>query len=772
MNKSQILVTVTSMNSESLKNLLSSFQKSDISNKVQITFMVFMNTLNYQKPILKIFDKEIIYLPLSSNKYLNISKARTFLQKEVFEHCKQNNIEPIVWLLDEDMEVDQRINEYLPRLYTYKNRYDVLIGSIEGDSPNASFSGINVQLLDLIHNLKYLDTLDDNELFPNHEKHNKRLREKYPDYYYDLSSKHREHLEEFFYIIPLHSKEKVSEVRDRIYASLENIISGQNIFRPIVQEKISDYEDTLLRGGNTFVLNLETLRVKNPTIKVNNQTLRRSDMLWALINKEFLRHKIVKTDFVVLHNRNYDSKEELSIEKTVAENGGSIVFNALRQYYEYREKRDFSVVLGKQIMRKKEAIEKNFFMIKKHIEQLKRFKNPHLTTFIKNLETFYNQKNIDKISKSMESLNVANQDIFNQFISYKPLILGSAIIETLDNDFIQYDIGNDDIKIITKIPLEEIKKNNPFVRIHSSCANSEVFGAVDCDCAEQLKESMEYISNIDNGILFYITQEGRGHGYGNKISIVNKMQTKNIDTYEACNLLGLEDDIRDYGEVAKILNTLDIHSVEIASNNPRKIESLEKEGIRVNVKKQKLITFYTHENIDYLGSKQKKGKHKNLLLDKDFLIEKYPYSENKIMFYQKYDAYGGFSNFSDHPFHLEDRYWRTSEHYYQAHKFRRNSEIFNRIQEAKTATESKDIAYSSPIHYNDWESRKILFMHNALIAKFRQNRTLKEELLSTKECYLVENAVDDYYWGCGADEKGDNILGRLLMHVRDELREL
>ena len=772
MNQPQILIAIISMNSKSLETLLSSLHKSQVTDKVEISFIVFMNSVNYIKPIIKDFGVEIKYIPLFGDSYLNISEARTLLQQNVFAHCKKNLIDPIVWFLDEDMKVDQRVNEYLPNLYKFRHQYDVMIGSVEGDSPNASFSGINVQLLDLIHNLKYLDTLNDNDLFQNHAQENQILRERYPDYYYDLSSRHRNHLKECFYITPLHKQEKVSDVKSRIYSNLENIISGQNIFRPIIQEKLSDYRDSLLRGGNTFVLNLDTLRVENPNITISNYTLRRSDMLWALINKEFLRKKIVKTDFVVLHNRTLDTKKELNVQKTVAENSGSIVFNALRLYYENNQQIDFSIILNKQVTIKKDAIEKNLTMIKNNISLLKKLKKPELKIFIENLEKFYCEENSNLILKELDYLKSFHQDIFNQFISYKPLILGTSILETLDNNFIQYDIGNDDIKIITKVPLEDMNKDKPVIRIHSSCANSEIFGAIDCDCASQLKESMHIISQIDNGILFYITQEGRGHGYGKKIAIVNTMQTKNLDTYEACSFLGLEKDVRDYHDIAKILNTLGIKKVEISSNNPEKIESLKKRGIEVNVTKQKLITLYTHENIEYLISKHFKGKHKALILDEKTLIERYPFSEPKIDFYQKYDAYGGFSNFSDYPFYLQDRYWRTSEHYYQAQKFKRNSKMFNAIQQSKTATESKELAYSCEIHYDDWENKKILFMYNALIAKFRQNETLKKELIDTKESYIVEQAVDDDYWGCGADGKGKNILGRLLMYVRDELKEL
>jgi len=269
------------------------------------------------------------------------------------------------------------------------------------------------------------------------------------------------------------------------------------------------------------------------------------------------------------------------------------------------------------------------------------------------------------------------------------LILGQCILQTDIGDFVQYDIGNDDIKLVTKTPIEEIDKDKPIVRIHSSCTNSEIFGATDCDCADQLKESMKIISKIKNGILFYITQEGRGHGYGKKIAIVGNMQTKNLDTYEAC-----------YTDIAKILKRLNIHSIEIASNNPKKIEDLKKQGIDISIRKSKLITIYRYENIEYLISKQQKGKHKNLVINENWLIEKYPYSKNKIEFYEKYDNYGCFSNFAtDYHFALQGYSWKTSEHYYQA----------------------KEIAYSNNIDYTEWGKVKLLFMHNALIEKFRQN---------------------------------------------------
>jgi GTP cyclohydrolase II len=753
------------MNSSSLKRLLLSAKNNIKSNNLKIECVIFTNSKNYVKPMNSIFGVEIEYLSLEKSKSLNIASARTYLQQYVYLKCKKNDIKPIVWILDEDKIIDKRANNYLPKLDEYKKYYDVLIGSIEGDSPNSVFSGINVQLSDLIFNLTYLNSLDDDSIFPSNNKHNKYLRKKYFDYYYDLSSKHTGHLNENFYIEPLNKKEKVVDVRNRILSNLEDIISGKNIFRPIVQETITEPYDTICRGGNTFILNLDTLNIENPNIDVGTYKTRRSDMLWALINKEFMRKKIVKTDFVVLHNRKLNIKEELNIQKIVEENTGSIIINALKKYYDEKNI-SFQNILNETIEKKRERVFNNFKLLKNNIQLLEKFENSKLDDFIGKIKSFYNDNNSKLIINHIDTLTTKSDTIFEQFNQYKPLILDRCTLKTLEGDLLQYDIGNDNIKIITKTPIEQLDKNSIVIRIHSSCTNSEVFGAIDCDCANQLEEYKRLLLKIDNGILFYINQEGRGHGYGMKISIVRNMQSKKVDTYEACQIMGLKDDIREYKEVAYILKKLGINTVNIATNNPKKLQDLQKYGITVKRIKKKLVTHYTHNSIEYLISKQDKANHKDLIIDETYLFEKYPDKEDKIFFYEKYDEYGGFSNFSNHMFSLEGKSWRTSEHYYQAQKFKRDSLEYRTVQYAKTANEAKVIAHSYKYHYQDWNKKRIYFMHNGLIEKFRQNLNLQQDLLNTKESYIVENANDDDYWGVGK-----NILGRLLMYVRDELRD-
>lgn len=141
-----------------------------------------------------------------------------------------------------------------------------------------------------------------------------------------------------------------------------------------------------------------------------------------------------------------------------------------------------------------------------------------------------------------------------------------------------------------------------------------------------------------------------------------------------------------------------------------------------------------------------------------------------IVFYTTRDAYGSFSNFSRHGFVLDGLWWPTSEHYFQAQKFA-GTEHAEAVRCAKTPKEAAALGRDRrrPLRA-DWEQVKDDVMRTAVRAKFRAHADLRAELLATGDVELVENAPGDYYWGCGADGSGKNMLGRILMEVRAELR--
>jgi len=141
-----------------------------------------------------------------------------------------------------------------------------------------------------------------------------------------------------------------------------------------------------------------------------------------------------------------------------------------------------------------------------------------------------------------------------------------------------------------------------------------------------------------------------------------------------------------------------------------------------------------------------------------------------IRFYRVNDKYGCFSNFSKHGFDLEGKYWPTSEHYFQAQKFV-GSIYEEEIREAKSPMDAarKGRDRNKPLRA-DWEQVKDKVMEKAVLQKFMSNIDIREILISTSIEEIIEETTDDYYWGCGSDGTGKNVLGKILMEVRSILK--
>lgn len=139
----------------------------------------------------------------------------------------------------------------------------------------------------------------------------------------------------------------------------------------------------------------------------------------------------------------------------------------------------------------------------------------------------------------------------------------------------------------------------------------------------------------------------------------------------------------------------------------------------------------------------------------------------KIFFYNVTEKYGFMSNFAYYGFWHFGKFWKTSEHFYQMQKFD-CPQIINDIYEARTPISAAIIAHSN-INYikSDWNDIREMAMYNAIKYKFTQNISTKNKLLETRYSLLIENSLDDYYWGCGLLGTGENRLGKLLMFYRD-----
>src|SRR6476469_1589456 len=141
-----------------------------------------------------------------------------------------------------------------------------------------------------------------------------------------------------------------------------------------------------------------------------------------------------------------------------------------------------------------------------------------------------------------------------------------------------------------------------------------------------------------------------------------------------------------------------------------------------------------------------------------------------IYFYSTRSEYGCFSNFSSHGFELAGEYWQTTEHYFQAQKFPETHHC-EQIRVVKTPKDAANMGRdrSRPLR-TDWEQVKDDIMRKAVLRKFETHEDIRKELLSTGDAEIVENSPIDYYWGCGADGSGKNMLGIILMEVREILR--
>ena len=143
--------------------------------------------------------------------------------------------------------------------------------------------------------------------------------------------------------------------------------------------------------------------------------------------------------------------------------------------------------------------------------------------------------------------------------------------------FVDKITGEDHIALVMGNPKEHEKL---LVRVHSECLTGDAFGSAKCDCGEQLDFALKSIAKEGAGILIYLRQEGRGIGLINKLKAY-ELQEKGMDTVEANVALGFPEDARNYAVAAQILKMFEVNQVRLLTNNPQKIEGLEKYGINV-----------------------------------------------------------------------------------------------------------------------------------------------------------------------------------------------
>ncbi len=157
------------------------------------------------------------------------------------------------------------------------------------------------------------------------------------------------------------------------------------------------------------------------------------------------------------------------------------------------------------------------------------------------------------------------------------------------------------------LKMGDLSGDPPLVRIHSQCLTGDVLHSLRCDCRAQLELALRSIAREGRGLLIYENQEGRGIGLLNKLRAY-ELQDHGADTVEANQQLGFEADLRGYELAGPILRYFGLTSVRLMSNNPEKIEALERAGVRVAERVSALVEPQSSSE-DYLRTKREKLGH-------------------------------------------------------------------------------------------------------------------------------------------------------------------
>lgn len=152
-----------------------------------------------------------------------------------------------------------------------------------------------------------------------------------------------------------------------------------------------------------------------------------------------------------------------------------------------------------------------------------------------------------------------------------------------------------------------IGAENVPVRLHSECLTGDALGSLRCDCRDQLEASLKKIGAMETGMVLYLRQEGRGIGLTNKIRAYS-LQDAGLDTVEANHALGFQDDERDYAVAAHMIHSLKVQSIQLMTNNPKKINQLTQHGVRVNTRIPHILPPNEHNRF-YLETKAAKSGH-------------------------------------------------------------------------------------------------------------------------------------------------------------------
>ena len=328
---------------------------------------VILKTFEQQKTDAAAGIFEASQAQLSQRK--SIALSRTMLQLYLFLEAKPMP-GAVVWVLDDDVVLEGLACEpdgkpqfadvdYVSGIRELrKSGASIVLNEITGDPPLPALGCIRTQLVDLYHNLHRLSTQAPDSPWPSLSAENSQARLDSPDYYYDLSSSETSHLERPFWFETQGETATAAEAFREMVELLHGVLSGKEVFRPLVQsssgEAGSALQPSTNRGPGTLVFDLQALReFPNAVPAVNGADLRRSDMVWSLLNHHSGGHEVLQSRLPVRQVRCKDAPAQLDFTTMELDLLGFAFYSALRDMLQAksdRRRNDGGLPWGRDIL--------------------------------------------------------------------------------------------------------------------------------------------------------------------------------------------------------------------------------------------------------------------------------------------------------------------------------------------------------------------------------------------------------------------------------------
>ena len=285
----------------------------------------------------------------------SIALSRTMLQHYLFLEAKPLP-GAVAWILDDDLALEGLAYDtegslrsvpfdYVTAIKALKKSgASVVLCEVTGDPPLPALGCLRTQLVDLYHNLHLLAALAPGSRFPDSGDENRLARMGSPDYYYDLSGSGSRHLELPFWYEAEGDRPTAGEVFHEMVGRLRGIPGGVQVFRPLAQGNPGDPESALepsiSRGTATLVFDLQALReFPNAVPAVDGADLRRSDMVWSLLNKYGGGREVLQSRIPVRQIRRADPGLQFDFKTMELDVLGFAFYSALKDLMEQRAER-------------------------------------------------------------------------------------------------------------------------------------------------------------------------------------------------------------------------------------------------------------------------------------------------------------------------------------------------------------------------------------------------------------------------------------------------